>query len=55
MSKSTKKQSEQLKDSCRKERLREERHFVKQLLKEQRFEEVSELDDEITLKENEPE
>lgn len=52
MSKSNKKQSDRLKDSCRRERLREERHFVKQLLKEQRFQEVEELEEEIPHKED---
>lgn len=52
MSKSNKKQSDRLKDSCRHERLRgRERHRVNQLLKEGRYNEVEELEEEIDLKE----
>ena len=43
MSKSNKKQPDRLKDSCRKERRRTERHYINQLLKEGRYEELDSI------------
>lgn len=51
MSKSNKKSTDRLKDSCRRERLRDERHHVKQLLKHGEWEQVEDLEEEITIKE----
>lgn len=50
--KSNKKEFGRLKDSCRHNKIRSERHFVNKLLKDGRFEDVEELDEKITIEED---
>lgn len=52
MSKSNRKNPDRLKDSCRHDRLRSERHLINQLIKEGRFEEIEEIDVEVICKED---
>jgi hypothetical protein len=53
MSKSNKKEP-RLKDACQRERLHgKKRHRVNQLIKEGRYEELEDLEEEIPLEENE--
>lgn len=49
MSKSNKKQSDRLKDACRRERLRSERHLINQMLKNGLYEQVEDIEEEIPL------
>lgn len=51
MSKSNKKNIDRLRDSCRKEKLRSDRHRIHQLIKEGRWDDIENLDEEIALKE----
>lgn len=53
MSKSNKKSTDRLKDSCRHKKLRTDRHNVKELLKRGFYEDVEDIEDEITLREDE--
>lgn len=52
MSKSNKKQTDRLKDACRQERIRSDRHLAKQLLRNQEYDEVQDLEDEPALAED---
>lgn len=53
MSKSNKKSTDKLKDACRRNRLRSERHLVNRLLKNGDWEAVEELEEDVPSEEDE--